>query len=111
MYSETKPILFNCPKEFDTVEIYPVHDLHYGSEQFNLRKWNALHDLILSSTNRFIVWVGDLLENSVPFSNHSDCLSQMYSPQRRSQQRCSSQGCLSSAGSVPMRTVFPETYL
>lgn len=38
MYSETKPILFNCPKEYDTVEIYPIHDLHYGSEQFNLRK-------------------------------------------------------------------------
>ena len=83
MHSETKPILFNCPKEYDTVEIYPVHDLHYGSEQFNLRKWNALHDLILTAPNRFIVWVGDLLENSVPFSNHSDCLTQMYSPQEQ----------------------------
>ena len=83
MYPETKPILFNCPKEHDTVEIYPVHDLHYGSEQFNLRKWNALHDLIMAAPNRFIVWVGDLLENSVPFSNHSDCLSQMYSPQEQ----------------------------
>ena len=83
MLPETKPILFNCPKEYDTVEIYPVHDLHYGSEQFNLRKWNALHDLILSEPNRFIVWVGDLLENSVPFSNHSDCLTQMYSPQEQ----------------------------
>ena len=83
MYSETKPILFNCPKEYDTVEVYPVHDLHYGSEQFNLRKWNALHDLILSEPNRYVVWVGDLLENSVPFSNHSDCLTQMYSPQEQ----------------------------
>ena len=83
MYAETKPILFNCPKEYDTVEIYPVHDLHYGSEQFNLRKWNALHDLILDAPNRFIVWVGDLMENAVPFSNHSDCLTQMYSPQEQ----------------------------
>ncbi len=83
MYSETQPIIFNCPKEFDQIEIYPVHDLHYGSEQFNLRRWNALHDLILSEPNRFIIWVGDLLENSVPFSSHSDCLTQMYSPQEQ----------------------------
>lgn len=31
MLPETKPILFNCPKEFDEIEIFPVHDLHYGS--------------------------------------------------------------------------------
>ena len=35
MYSETKPILFNCPKEQESIEIYPVHDLHYGNEITN----------------------------------------------------------------------------
>ena len=82
MYPETKPILFNCSKEYDTVEIYPVHDLHYGSEQFNLRKWNALHDLILSEPNRFVIWVGDLMENAVPNSK-SSMFDQMYSPQEQ----------------------------
>lgn len=82
MLPETKPILFNCPKEFDTVEIYPVHDLHYGSEQFNLRKWNALHDLILAEPNRYVVWVGDLMENAVPNSK-SSVFDQMYTPQEQ----------------------------
>lgn len=82
MYPETKPIVFNCPKEFDTVELYPVHDLHYGNECFNLAKWNRLHDLILSEPNRYVVWVGDLLENAIPGSR-SSTLTQQYSPQEQ----------------------------
>lgn len=80
MLPETKPILFSCQKEYDTVEIYPVHDMHYGSEQFNLSKWNTLHDLILSEPNRYVIWVGDLMENAVPNSK-SSVFDQMYSPQ------------------------------
>ena len=82
MYAETTPIIFNCPKEYDTVELFPVHDLHYGNECFNLSKWNRLHDLILSEPNRFIVWVGDLMENAIPNSK-SNPLMQMYSPQEQ----------------------------
>ena len=82
MYSETKPIIFNCPKEQETVEIYPVHDLHYGNECFDLRRWNRLHDLILSEQNRYVVWVGDLMENAIPDSK-SSTLTQRYSPQEQ----------------------------
>ena len=82
MYSETQPIVFNCPKDFESVEIYPVHDLHYGNERFNLSKWNRLHDLIISEPNRYVVWVGDLLENAVPGSK-SSVFDQMYSPQEQ----------------------------
>lgn len=82
MYSETKPILFNCPTEYDTVEIYPVHDLHYGNECFDLRRWNALCDFILSEPNRYIVWVGDLLENAIPRSK-SDMFTQTCNPQEQ----------------------------
>lgn len=83
MYPETKPILFNCPKDQDTVEIIPVHDMHYGSKQFNLHKWNQLHDHILAAPNRYVIWVGDLFENSVPSSKNSDVFDQMYTPQEQ----------------------------
>lgn len=82
MFPETKPILFNCPTEYETVELFPVHDLHYGNECFNRRKWAALHDLILSKPNRYIVWVGDLMENAIPNSK-SDTLTQTCSPQQQ----------------------------
>ena len=82
MYTETQPIIFNCPRDFDTVELYPVHDLHYGNECFNTRKWAAFHDLILSEPNRFIVWVGDLMENAIPDSK-SNPLTQTCPPQQQ----------------------------
>ena len=82
MYPETKPIVFNCPKDYESVEIFPVHDLHYGNEQFNLTKWNRLHDLILAEPNRYVVWIGDLLENAVP-NSRSSVFDQMYSPQEQ----------------------------
>lgn len=82
MYSETQPILFNCPKEQESIEIYPVHDLHYGIDCFNLSRWNRLHDLILSAPNRYIVWVGDLMENAIPGSK-SNPLTQRYTPQEQ----------------------------
>lgn len=82
MFPETTPIIFNCPKEHDTVELFPVHDLHYGNECFNLSKWNRLHDLILAEPNRYVVWVGDLMENAIPGSK-SNPLMQQYSPQEQ----------------------------
>ena len=79
MYPETKPIVYNCPKEFDTIEVYPIHDLHYGNECFDTHKWNKLRDHILSEPNRYVVWVGDLMENALPNSKSSP-LSQLHSP-------------------------------
>ena len=83
MFRETKPILVNTPTEFEFIEVYPIHDMHYGSAQFNLQKWNRLHDLILEKPNRYVVWVGDLMEFSIPFNKHSDVLTQMYNVQEQ----------------------------
>ena len=82
MYPETKPIIFNCPRDYESIELFPIHDLHYGNECFNLAKWNRLHDLILSEPNRYVVWVGDLMENAIPGSK-SSVFDQMYSPQEQ----------------------------
>ncbi len=79
MYAETKPIIFKCPSEYKAVEIYSIHDLHYGNECFDAHKWNVLRDYILSEPNRYVVWVGDLMENALPGSK-SNPLTQLYSP-------------------------------
>lgn len=80
MFSETKPILINTPTEFEFIEVYPVHDMHYGSKQFDLSGWNRFHDYIMAEPNRYVVWVGDLMEFSIPFNKHSDVLEQLYTP-------------------------------
>lgn len=82
MNPETIPIVVNRP-ELETIEIFPIHDLHYGSELFDAHKWNELTSLILSEPNRMVVFVGDLMENSVPSSSHSDCFSQTATPREQ----------------------------
>ena len=79
MYPETKPILFNCTKSAETAEIYPIHDLHYGNECFNERRFNALINIILAAPNRFVIFLGDLLENAIP-RGKSDMFTQTCSP-------------------------------
>lgn len=79
MLPETKPILFKTPQEFDVVEIYPIHDLHYGNAMFNEKKWNRLKAEILAQPNRYCIFVGDMMENATPNSK-SDIFTQTHSP-------------------------------
>ena len=75
MYPETKPIIFKCPKEYEFVELYPVHDMHIGNECFDTQKWNKLKQHILSAPNRYIAWIGDLMENAFPGTKSDPLLS------------------------------------
>lgn len=80
MQHDMKPIVINYPKEVDAIEIYPIHDLHYGNEQFDLSRWKKLKDEILAQPNRMCILVGDLLEMAVPGSK-SDVFSQTVPPE------------------------------
>ena len=79
MFPETKPIIFRAPANQNKIEIYPIHDLHYGNECFNLQRWNALKSEILAEPNRYVIWIGDLMENAVPGSK-SDVFTQTHTP-------------------------------
>lgn len=81
MNPETKPIVVDLP-QFEEIEIYPVHDLHYGNECFDAHKWNELSKLILEKENRYVVFVGDLMENAVPNSK-SDVFTQTATPREQ----------------------------
>lgn len=75
MYPESKPIIIKCPKEYDFVELYPVHDMHIGNECFDTHKWNKLKQHILSAPNRYIAMIGDLMENAFPGTKSDPLLS------------------------------------
>lgn len=78
MYPETKPIVIRLP-EMDFIEVYPIHDLHYGNECFDSHKWNALVAEILADPHRYVIFIGDLMENALPGSK-SNPLTQLHSP-------------------------------
>ena len=80
MQPDNKPILFDTPVEFEEIEIYPIHDLHYGNVQFNEAKWRKLKAEILAQPNRYCVMVGDLMEMAIPGSK-SDTFYQTAPPE------------------------------
>lgn len=73
------PILITLPIEQEYAIIYFVHDLHFGSELFNEKKWEALKSIILNDENARVCFIGDLMENAIPNSK-SDVMTQTHSP-------------------------------
>lgn len=77
--SDDTPILINLPTEKQHADIYFIHDIHYGSELFNQKKWDMLKNTILADDNSLVCFVGDCLENAIPNSK-SDMFTQAHSP-------------------------------
>lgn len=77
--SDNVPILINLPIEKEFADIYFIHDVHFGSELFDIKKWDILKDIVLSDDNAYACFVGDLMENAIPNSK-SNMFSQTHSP-------------------------------
>jgi len=52
-------------EDFDSIELYPLNDLHLGSQLCNLAKFRQFIKMILEKENRYIVVVGDMLNNNI----------------------------------------------
>lgn len=77
--TDETPIILNLPRGKDFANIYFIHDLHFGSSLFDVRKWEGLKARILADENSYICWIGDLMENAIPNSK-SDMFTQTHSP-------------------------------
>jgi hypothetical protein len=73
------PIIINLPATMNFADIYFLHDIHYGSELFNVKKWEHVKEIILNDDNAYVCFVGDIMENAIPNSK-SDMFSQKISP-------------------------------
>lgn len=74
-----QPITVDLPTEWEFAHLYFVHDLHYGSELFDERKWMRLKNRILSDKYGKVLFIGDLFENAIPGSK-SDMFTQTANP-------------------------------
>lgn len=72
------PIVIDTPKEFSYIEVLVASDMHYGSEQFNERKWSEFENLI-SVPNVYVAFVGDHMENATR-TGKSDVYTQTVRP-------------------------------
>lgn len=77
--SDWTPILISRP-EWDKATIYFIHDIHYGSAEFNAKKWQRFKDRITGDPFALVCWIGDVFENAIPGSK-GDMFTQTANPQ------------------------------
>lgn len=77
--ADNVPILIDLPTEKGFVDVYFVHDMHFGSELFDEKKWKATKAMILNDNNAVVCFVGDMMENAIPNSK-SDVFTQTHPP-------------------------------
>ena len=77
--SDDIPILIKLPITEEYVDIYFVHDMHFGSELFDEKKWERLKNIILNDEHAYVCIIGDVMENAIPNSK-SDMFTQTHSP-------------------------------
>lgn len=75
MVSDYKPIVVNTDPTFPEIEVYFAHDIHFGSELCDQKKWERFKKEILSQANRFVVFAGDYCETAL-IQSKSDIYSQ-----------------------------------
>lgn len=78
MVPETEPVIFNAPRDAEEIVIHFVHDLHYGSREFDARRWDKILQCI-RQPGHYCIFVGDLMENATVGSK-SDVLYQTCPP-------------------------------
>lgn len=74
-----KVINVELPKEFESVELYILSDLHIGDKLANEKEINRLIDEINSQENRFVIVNGDILNMAIKDSI-SDIYEEKYNP-------------------------------
>lgn len=77
--SDNIPVIYEMPKTHEYADIYFIHDVHFGSELFNAKKWENLKNTILADEKAYVCFVGDMMENAIPNSK-SDMFTQTHSP-------------------------------
>ncbi|MBQ0125890.1 MAG: metallophosphoesterase [Clostridiales bacterium] len=77
--SDNIPIVHECPSEWKSATLYFIHDLHFGSELFDAKKWQAFKQQIMEDDHALVFWIGDLMENAIPDSK-SDVFTQSVPP-------------------------------
>lgn len=58
----------NLPEEFDTVELYPLSDLHYGDPACDVPAFERFAEYILAAPNRYLLSIGDNINNATKSS-------------------------------------------
>lgn len=55
-------------RDVGEVNVYPLGDLHIGSEDFDMEKWRKWKRMVMEDENAVVVTIGDLIDNGLKSS-------------------------------------------
>lgn len=58
-------IVHKLPRELDSVNVYPLGDLHIGSPDFDMKVWKRWKEMVKNDDKGYVVIVGDLMDNGL----------------------------------------------
>jgi hypothetical protein len=65
MKSDYDMIVWKLPEDMPYVNIYPIGDTHFGSPEFNYKKWKSWKQQILADPFSRVVLLGDMIDNGL----------------------------------------------
>lgn len=65
MRNDFEMVVHKLDKDIDSINIYPLGDLHIGSENFDERAWQKWKQVVLNDVSGYIVIVGDMVDNGL----------------------------------------------
>ncbi len=61
-------LVYELPTEIETLEIFPLSDLHYGDPSVDISAFDRFVNMILEQPNRYIINIGDNINNNTKSS-------------------------------------------
>ena len=58
-------VVWKLPEEMSHVNLYPIGDVHFGSPEFNQKKWDKWKQTVLDDPNSRVVLIGDMIDNGL----------------------------------------------
>lgn len=77
-----KVIEKRLPRDIDTLELFPISDLHIGSQDVDTKMFDTLTNYILSDNNKYIILNGDNMNNALK-SSVSNVYNETMSPMKQ----------------------------
>lgn len=77
-----KIVVADLPETFETLEIYPVSDLHVGDPEFKEKEFLDFLNYVANKENAYIVLLGDLMNNAIK-SSVSNVYNETMPPQQQ----------------------------
>ena len=65
MKSDYDMVVHKLPEDFRFVNLYPVGDVHFGSPEFEIKKWRKWVDMVKQDEFGKVVILGDMIDNGL----------------------------------------------